>query len=196
VDAERGLLFLLEGQELACRLALARAGSPLAAPERDVPRQVLEWVLRRRRGLITEDAALDDRLDYSASVADLNVRSLLAAPLFDGDELVGLVYVDRRARGSRFADEARDDFEATCADLGRLVASARSSEDRERELRELREGRAPSSDACSSPARAARARRSSREPCTPALRARTDPSSLSTAAPCRSPWSTAFSSAT
>ena len=145
VDAERGLLFLLDGSELDCRLALGRSGGELAGPERAVPRQVLEWVLRRRRGLVTEDAALDDRLDYRASVKDLDVRSLLACPLFEGEELLGLVYVDRRARGVRFAAEAREDFEAACGDLARLLAGAQRAESREAELRRLRQSAAAGS---------------------------------------------------
>jgi DNA-binding NtrC family response regulator/tetratricopeptide (TPR) repeat protein len=138
VDAERGLLYLREAGELRCRVALARGGGPLASTERDVPRQVVEWVLRERRGIFTDDAAVDPRLDYRQSLADLHVKSLMAAPLVDGETVLGVAYVDRRATGTRFSAETQADFAATCADVAALVATARRADDRERELDALR----------------------------------------------------------
>jgi GAF domain-containing protein len=139
VDAERGLLFLERSGQLQCRAALARNGRPLAAAEREVPRQVVEWVLRERRGLVSENVPADARLDYQQSLADLKVKSLLAAPLLDGDEVAGVVYVDRRATPASFTAETRADFDAACADVGVLLAVARRAEDREEESRRWRE---------------------------------------------------------
>lgn len=138
VDADRGLLYLLRGHELACRIAIGRGGRVLAAPERDVPRQVVDWVMRERAGLVTEDASTDGRIAWKDSIADLRVRSLLAAPLLEalagdpanegGGEILGVVYVDRRATGAPFPADLREDFEATCADLARLIGIALRAE--------------------------------------------------------------------
>ena len=83
------------------------------------------------------DLGADARLDYRQSIADLRVKSLLAAPLFQDDEVVGVVYVDRRASGTRFTSQARTDFEAACADLGQLLGIARRAEERESEVLRL-----------------------------------------------------------
>ncbi len=133
VEAERGLLFLLKDDELTCRAAVAAGGGPLAAPERDVPRQVVEWVLRERQGLFAPDASADKRLQWKGSIADLRVKSLMACPLLHDSEILGVLYVDRRARGSSFPARARADFEAIAADLTQLLVIAQRAETRAQE---------------------------------------------------------------
>ena len=93
-------------------------------------------VLRKVRdegvSLQTADATTDQRLDMSESVMNLRIRSVMCAPMWAGDQLVGAIYVDRGTQRPYVAEElitleAIADFAATAFQQHQQAARARSA---------------------------------------------------------------------
>jgi len=76
---------------LASRAVGADPDEPLR-----MSRTMLAEVLESRRSLLTQDAAADDRFSAMESIISSGVRAAMAAPLFDNDRILGVVYVDSR----------------------------------------------------------------------------------------------------
>jgi adenylate cyclase len=60
----------------------------------DISRTVRDMVLKQRVAVLTSDVRDDPRFDLSQSVLLSDVRSLICGPLYAGEELIGLLYVD------------------------------------------------------------------------------------------------------
>ncbi len=105
--AERGMV-LLRDDSGALEPAVARDGEARALSDeaRAFSRSVAERVARSGEALVTFDAASDARFDAAASVAAMQLRSILAVPLRVRDAVVGTVYVDDRLRAGAFDDGA------------------------------------------------------------------------------------------
>ncbi len=86
VGARRGVLLTIERDELVVRAARGE-GFRISAAVRD-------RVLRQKTSLLVADASQDASLRGSSTIAEYRVRSLMAAPLETGDNVIGLIYVD------------------------------------------------------------------------------------------------------
>jgi adenylate cyclase len=76
-------------------------------------------VVQDKVAILTQDAQADQRFAEGASVFELGIRSAIAAPLWHGDRVEGLIYVDTVQRGSF------DDFDLDLLSaLGNHVAVA------------------------------------------------------------------------
>jgi len=116
--AERGYLMLRDpGGQMRLRRALDRqaAGRPTTThPSQRIVREVLET----RSATLVDDALADDRYKGSESIAALKLRSVLAAPILWGKEVVGLIALTNSSVAGRFGQEERDLLLA----FGRLIA--------------------------------------------------------------------------
>jgi adenylate cyclase len=82
-------------------------------------RTIAEKVYNDKVAVLTTDAQADTRFDKGQSVFDLGIRSAIAAPLWNGDKVDGLIYVDTLYKG------AFDDFDLDLLSaLGNHVAVA------------------------------------------------------------------------
>lgn len=59
-------------------------------------RSIRERVLTECAAVVTRDAASDPRFEASASIVATGVRAAMAVPLFDNEEVLGLLYADSR----------------------------------------------------------------------------------------------------
>lgn len=88
-------IFLLRNEaEGAPSLVSAR---PAAKGESDKPvlsRTILETALRERTALLLSDPSTDERFKNQQSIAHLGIHSAMVAPLFEDEELLGLLYAD------------------------------------------------------------------------------------------------------
>ncbi|MGH9761728.1 MAG: FHA domain-containing protein, partial [Blastocatellia bacterium] len=104
IPAERGFLFLKEGKELECKVA-REAGRTLP-PDYPVQisRSITNKVLDEGQSVLTSDAAHDPRFQSNKSIVLSQIRSVMAVPLFSGEETFGMIYVDNPFE-NRFTEE-------------------------------------------------------------------------------------------
>lgn len=70
---------------------------PVARDESDKPvlsKTILETALRERTSLLLSDPMTDERFKNQQSIAGLGIHSAMVAPLFEDEELLGLLYAD------------------------------------------------------------------------------------------------------
>lgn len=113
--AERAFVLLGEpdGGALACRAALDRRGDALGAARLSM--SVCQRVMTSGEPLAVLDATLDDALGAQASIADLNLRTLMCVPLAARGQTMGVLYVDSKAVVTTFT---RKDLELLSAIAG------------------------------------------------------------------------------
>ena len=94
IPAEQAFLLLVDESsgDLVARAARTRDGRPPATTA--ISRTVTRTVMAEKTAMLTADAKLDPRLDSSKSLAIQKVRSFMCAPLWTGQEVFGILYVD------------------------------------------------------------------------------------------------------
>jgi serine phosphatase RsbU (regulator of sigma subunit) len=86
VNAARGVLMTLEGEELSSKAARGD-GFRISSAVRDC-------VLRDRISLLVKDAQLEEAFRNRMSIVTQRVRSMMAVPLQSNERVIGLIYVD------------------------------------------------------------------------------------------------------
>ncbi len=112
VHAERGVLMRLDPS----RKGLYPASVRNALPGRDdkqarrlgVSHTVCKKVIRERVSILVDDAKIDPRFKEASSIQDLEVRSILCAPIWLGEEVSGLVYLDHLMHAYMFTEADRE----------------------------------------------------------------------------------------
>jgi adenylate cyclase len=126
VPAERVFLMLRESPDepLTARVMRNRDRS---VPDRpSLSRTVINRVMRERVAMLASDALFDSRLDAAASVQAMSVRSFMCAPLWNRNEVIGVMYCDN-PRAKRFTPEDLDVFTAFCSYAAVAIEQARLS---------------------------------------------------------------------
>ena len=105
IPAERGFLFLKEGDDLTCKIArgINEAALPTAS-QVQLSRSITNKVLSEGASVLTSDAMHDPRFQAQHSVVLSQIRSVMAVPLASGEEIFGMVYVDNPFN-NRFTEE-------------------------------------------------------------------------------------------
>jgi phosphoserine phosphatase RsbU/P len=105
IPAERGFLFLKEGDDLTCKIARgAHEGALPTASQVQISRSITNKVINEGASVLTSDAMHDPRFQSQNSVVLSQIRSVMAVPLASGEETFGMVYVDNPFH-SRFKEE-------------------------------------------------------------------------------------------
>ncbi len=86
VNAQRGVLLLLEGDEL---LPKAHKGEGFR-----ISTAVRDKVLKDKSSVLVRDAQLDDAFKGRMSIVEQKVHTMMAVPLQTKDRIIGLIYVD------------------------------------------------------------------------------------------------------
>ncbi len=86
VNAQRGVLLLLEGEELVPR---AHKGDNFR-----ISTAVRDRVLKEKSSMLVRDAQLDDAFKGRMSIVEQKVHTMMAVPLQTKDRIIGLIYVD------------------------------------------------------------------------------------------------------
>ena len=66
---------------------------------------VIEKVIKTASPLLTHDALADPRFDTSASVILHQITSIICVPLWNEDEVIGVIYLDSRMNRQRFTED-------------------------------------------------------------------------------------------
>ncbi|MGQ0602812.1 MAG: GAF domain-containing protein [Anaerolineales bacterium] len=139
--AERGFLMLSDesGARLDFRIARNARHESLAESDFEVSRSVVQEVARSGRSVVTLDAQKDPRFTDKASVINFLLRSVMAVPLKVQGRLIGLLYVDSKARDGQFGQSDLD-WLGTFADQAAtaiLNAQLYEAQKREAEIRRV-----------------------------------------------------------
>src|SRR5215813_3639563 len=86
VNAQRGVLLILEGDQLVAR-AHKGEGFRISTAVRD-------RVLNEKSSILVRDAQLDDAFKGRMSIVEQRVHTMMAAPLQTKDRIIGLIYLD------------------------------------------------------------------------------------------------------
>jgi phosphoserine phosphatase RsbU/P len=86
VNAQRGVLMLLEGSELVPQ---AHKGDGFR-----ISTAVRDKVMKERSSVLVRDAQLDDAFKGRMSIVEQKVHTMMAVPLQTKDNIIGLIYVD------------------------------------------------------------------------------------------------------
>ena len=132
VPAERTFLLLRDNADEAvtARVRRARDGS---TPEATLSRTIVTTVMRERVAMLADDARYDSRLDGSGSIqAMVNIRSFMCAPLWNRNQVIGVLYCDN-PRSKRFTAEDLDVFAAVANYAAVAIEQARVAEQLQKE---------------------------------------------------------------
>lgn len=123
VSADR--VVLLEGQ--GGETMLEPTAQWLRAPDQGdrlrLSHTLTDLVLRERQSILVEDAFADPRTAGHMSIAALQLRSAMAAPLFDNQRVRGILYVDTADLNVRYT---RDDLQVLTAAANAVAVKLRN----------------------------------------------------------------------
>lgn len=136
--AERGFLMLRKPSgELAVAIARGIAHVNLDEDAFKPSRTVVRKAVDSRAPVLTTNAQEDPRFGSQMSVAAYQLRSILCAPLNLKNELIGVLYVDNRARAGIFHESDISLIAAFANQAAVAIDNARLFEDLQRSNREL-----------------------------------------------------------
>lgn len=107
---DRGFILLSDDSgELVCELARVKDRVQFR-PSGEVPvsRTMLRAVMRERVALVTFDAQADQRLSGGESIRMHKIRSAMCAPLWSGDQIMGVIQVDSPFQVGAFGERDLD----------------------------------------------------------------------------------------
>lgn len=109
VNAERGVIMLLDrkSNQLEPKISRYRDRKEMSEHFR-VSRTIINKVVRDKVSIVSSDAMADARFDSGASIAQQNIRSALCVPLWEKDEVLGVIYIDNLMSSHCFTDENLD----------------------------------------------------------------------------------------
>lgn len=112
IPAERGVVMRLDPQKKSLYAECVRSAiagvDDNAARRQGISHTIARKVVRERVSVLVDDARMDPRFKGASSVQDLQIRSILCAPLWLGDQASGLIYLDHQLHSYAFSEADRD----------------------------------------------------------------------------------------
>ncbi len=126
IPAERAVLLLRDSEvdPLTPRVARAKDGSTLV--DATISRTIVSTVMHERVAMLGDDALQDQRFDMAGSIHSLNIRSFMCAPLWNRNDVIGVLHVDT-SRSRRFVDDDLTLFTALANYAAVAIEQARLS---------------------------------------------------------------------
>lgn len=94
VRADRGCIFLLDPETDQPVAKVARFRHSTKHEQIEVSRTILDYVLENEEGVLTSNAADDERWDEADSVMKMGIREAICVPMQGRYGIVGAIYVD------------------------------------------------------------------------------------------------------
>lgn len=120
--ADRGYLMLIEGEEKKPAFKIGRTWNKKLGEERRsmalkedqffFSRSIIRRVIAENRSVCVKDTMADDSDNVSSSMVQMELQSVMCAPLRDKGAVSGLIYVDSRASNKEFTTADLELFEA------------------------------------------------------------------------------------
>jgi adenylate cyclase len=126
LPAERAFLLLRDAidQPLSARVMRHRDGS--IPSHATISRTIVNMVMGDRVAMLAKDALYDTRHDASTSIQRMNIRSFMCAPLWNRNEVIGVLYCDN-PRSKKFTSNDLEVFAALCNYAAVAIEQARLS---------------------------------------------------------------------
>ncbi len=106
INAERGVIMLLDEKgELQVRQAMVQGKSPPENLEVQVSKTIAQRAILEKAGIITSDARYDPRFQTGQSIVAFNIRSALCMPIWERDQVRGVIYLDNLMQTYAFNEE-------------------------------------------------------------------------------------------
>ncbi|MFT7639371.1 MAG: sigma-B regulation protein RsbU (phosphoserine phosphatase), partial [Pirellulaceae bacterium] len=103
-QADRGLIVLRENGKLIPRWTKFRRDDNEGTIR--ISRTIVNQVIDSKEAILSADAATDERFEMSQSIADFRIRSMMCAPLINGDgEAIGVLQIDAVDSRNRYEEE-------------------------------------------------------------------------------------------
>jgi serine phosphatase RsbU (regulator of sigma subunit) len=102
---ERALIVLLDESSGEPHVRASRVRGGGAAPNLMLSRTVVKRVLGERVSFLIEDAQHDAAFQSQMSIVSQGVRTAMAAPLFDNENVIGLLYADSADMHDRYTTD-------------------------------------------------------------------------------------------
>lgn len=112
IPAERGCILRLGPERKGLYPECARSALPerphAEALRLGISHTIARKVINERVSVLVNDAVIDQRFKHASSVQDLQIRSILVAPLWLGERILGLIYLDHMMHAYAFSEGDRD----------------------------------------------------------------------------------------
>lgn len=112
IPAERGLVMRLDPERRGLYCECVKSALPHVddqqALRQGISHTIARKVVRERVSILVDDAVLDQRFKQASSVQDLQIRSILCVPLWLGERISGLIYLDHMMHAYAFTESDRD----------------------------------------------------------------------------------------
>lgn len=129
VPADRGVILLMDEKgELVPQLTRLREGQGLESGNVEVSRAILKMVEEERVGVLSNDAALDDRFSRSESIIMQGIRSAMCVPLIpraEGANLLGAMHLDTQRLIGVFTEKDLQILSAVAIQAAVAIENAR-----------------------------------------------------------------------
>ena len=150
--AERGFLLRPEeGEGAGMRFLVSRDREKNDLPGEDFPisQSVVESVIHSRRPLTIRDIELSTRFKTRESILSLELKSIMCAPLFSRDELLGVIYVDNNlSTAESFTSDDERLIEALASHAIVAIENAKLHGDLLRSYQELVQSKVELEESC------------------------------------------------
>jgi adenylate cyclase len=102
IPCERAYVLLLAQDGEWIPLAVAEDGELVERERLTLSQSITSRAISEGTGVMVGDAQADLRFDPSRSIVSLGIRSAMGAPLWTGDRVIGLIYMDDRVHPDAF----------------------------------------------------------------------------------------------
>jgi adenylate cyclase len=109
LPAERGFLMLYDEHSRELTPKVVKYRNPAADSGKiTISRTMTNKVYQDKVSILTSDAQMDPRFDGGASIIFHSIRSAMCAPLWNKDDVIGVVFIDSSTKSGTFSTEDLD----------------------------------------------------------------------------------------
>ncbi len=106
IHMDRGVLLLYEGQPKQLVPKVIRVNDQrLRSRKIQLSQSIIQTAMDKHSALLISDVAADDRFKAQESIIRLNIRSALCVPLWDNQDIIGIIYADRILSKDAFSQD-------------------------------------------------------------------------------------------
>ncbi|MGP8330436.1 MAG: adenylate/guanylate cyclase domain-containing protein [Methanosarcinaceae archaeon] len=109
IPADRGFLMLRDGEskELKAKQIKLRQDAMVDSKRLiQISKTITHKVITENVAIITPDAIIDDRFSDGDSIFNIGIRSVMCVPLWNKDNVLGIIYVDSLACSDNFNEDS------------------------------------------------------------------------------------------
>jgi sigma-B regulation protein RsbU (phosphoserine phosphatase) len=137
IPTERVALLLSQPGGQGLSLAASRLTGRRSSGSFTISRTIVRELLNQKNAILISDPQADSRFAEQKSIVGSGIRSAMAVPLFDQEEVLGVLYVDTTNRLHRYTE----DFLRVTATFGNILAAKITNHNllKERQAKEVLE---------------------------------------------------------